>query len=307
VQENAIKLGGKAEDLNRFSSLMNAAGHYELIKNKFESADKKHKDLLNDFNGYIKIRRDTIIQQREKMKKVSETVLKRFPERIRIRNEEDGINENLKSWISSLKDRGMTQWWNNQKEKQIITPNILLNALENSDFRDLKMSKTVSNAFTGLITDEKTLYLKSIRNDDRYVVEFNVDHQKGEENYREIEKLSGGAQVSVLLSLILKTDDSTPLVIDQPEDEIDKAYLFDNLIPALRGLKGRRQIIFVTHDANLVVNGDADQVLLLEADSENGEIKEQGAIEQPGVKNAIVHILDGGQRAFELRQVKYGF
>ena len=129
----------------------------------------------------------------------------------------------------------------------------------------------------------------------------------GPDDYRDIDELSGGAQVSVLLSLVLETDDSTPLIIDQPEDEMDKAYLFDVLLPALHRLKGRRQVIFATHDANIVVNGDADQVIFLEADFKQGRISAQGAIEEAKVKKAIVDTLDGGRDAFSLRQAKYGF
>jgi len=113
--------------------------------------------------------------------------------------------------------------------------------------------------------------------------------------------------VSVLLSMIFETDDTAPLIVDQPEDEMDKAYLFDVLLPALRRLKGRRQVIIATHDANIVVNGDADNVIFLEADYEYGIISEQGAIEEQGVKNAIINTLDGGRDAFNLRQAKYGF
>jgi hypothetical protein len=66
--------------------------------------------------------------------------------------------------------------------------------------------------------------------------------------------------VSLLLSLLLESDDTRPLIIDQPEDELDKSYLFETVLPALHRLKGHRQVIFATHDANIVVNGDADQV-----------------------------------------------
>ena len=119
--------------------------------------------------------------------------------------------------------------------------------------------------------------------------------------------LSGGQQASLLLSLLLETDDDRPLVIDQPEEELDKAYLFDVVLPALRRLKGLRQIIFVTHDANIVVNGDADQVVYLQADADSGWVAAEGAIEQQSVRDAILTVLDGGAQAFELRSRKYGF
>lgn len=88
---------------------------------------------------------------------------------------------------------------------------------------------------------------------------------------------------------------------------MDKAFLFEVLLPALRRLKGRRQVIFATHDANIVVNGDADNVIFLEAVYDVGKISEMGAIEEQPVKNVILKTLDGGRDAFSLRQTKYGF
>ena len=96
-------------------------------------------------------------------------------------------------------------------------------------------------------------------------------------------------------------------MIDQPEDELDNAYLFGTILPILRTLKGRRQIIFATHNPNIVVNGDADQVIHLEADYQHGTISAQGAIEAPAVKQVILDTVDGGRDAFRLRQAKYGF
>ena len=96
-------------------------------------------------------------------------------------------------------------------------------------------------------------------------------------------------------------------MIDQPEDELDNRFLFDTVLPALKRLKGRRQIIVATHNANIVVNGDADQVIQLEATSNHGRVAEAGAIEDPAVRDAIVRTVDGGDDAFRLRRLKYGF
>jgi ABC-type cobalamin/Fe3+-siderophores transport system ATPase subunit len=155
------------------------------------------------------------------------------------------------------------------------------------------------------MSSERQLQLGALRNEDRYFIQLKVG--TGQDDYRDIDELSGGAQVSILLSMVFETDDTAPLIVDQPEDEMDKAYLFDVLLPALRRFKGRRQVIIATHDANIVVNGDADNVIFLEADYDHGIISEQGAIEEQGVKNAIINTLDGGRDAFNLRQAKYGF
>lgn len=99
-------------------------------------------------------------------------------------------------------------------------------------------------------------------------------------------------QVSLLLSLLLHAEVDRPLVIDQPEDELDNEYLLGTVLPSLRNLKGRRQIIFATHNPNIVVNGDADQVICLKADHECGWIHAAGAIEEPAVRRAIVDTVE---------------
>ena len=99
---------------------------------------------------------------------------------------------------------------------------------------------------------------------------YHLESRLGDGSYRRLDELSGGQRVSMLLSLLLKTEDNRPLVIDQPEDELDNRFLFETVLPALKQLKGRRQIIVATHNANIVVNGDADMVIQLEATAKSG-------------------------------------
>ena len=113
------------------------------------------------------------------------------------------------------------------------------------------MSEAVQSTFLESITRSKQRELAALRCPDRYFLELRMD----DGSYRRLDELSGGQRVSVLLSLLLETDDSRPLVIDQPEDELDNRFLFETVLPALKKLKGRRQVIVATHNPNVVVNG----------------------------------------------------
>ena len=75
----------------------------------------------------------------------------------------------------------------------------------------------------------------------------------------------------------------------------------------MKKLRGRRQVIVATHNANVVVNGDADMVIQLDATARRGWVACLGAIEEPTVRDAIVRTVDGGEEAFRLRRRKYGF
>lgn len=186
-----------------------------------------------------------------------------------------------------------------------VTVDALLTALRNDDFTALGMSETVADRFKEAMTKARLRKLTAIRCSDRYALDMRMPDDPTV--WRGLEDLSGGQRIAVLLSLLLETNDDRPLVIDQPEDELDNRFLWDTILPALRRLKGRRQVVVATHDANIVVNGDADQVVLLRASAYHGRVKLEGAIDDPVVRDAIANTVDGGQDAFRLRRLKYGF
>jgi ABC-type cobalamin/Fe3+-siderophores transport system ATPase subunit len=126
-------------------------------------------------------------------------------------------------------------------------------------------------------------------------------------------KASSGQQASALLRLLLRQSAGT-LIIDQPEDDLDNKVMMD-IVRLIRKSKTSRQLIFSTHNSNLVVNGDADKVIVMRAtvpedrpDADTARIRADvdGAIETPRVRDEITHIMEGGMEAFDLRSRKYG-
>ena len=116
--------------------------------------------------------------------------------------------------------------------------------------------------------------------------------------------LSMGERAVVLLRILLALDDK-PLLIDQPEEHLDNRYIYDELIPAFRSAKTRRQIIIATHNANLVVNTDAEQIII--AEPTNGKLSYKiGSLENMDIRESIKRILEGGDEAFRKREEKYG-
>lgn len=124
----------------------------------------------------------------------------------------------------------------------------------------------------------------------------------------DIEQLSPGTRGIVLLLLYLAIDaeDVRPLIIDQPEENLDPQSIFNELVQRFRTVKNRRQIIIVTHNANLVVNTDADQVIVAKCGPHRpGELPlisyDCGALENPRIRQQVCDILEGGERAFKER------
>jgi hypothetical protein len=124
----------------------------------------------------------------------------------------------------------------------------------------------------------------------------------------DIRKLSPGTRGIVLLLLYLTLDeaDDRPLIIDQPEENLDPKSIFDELVSLFLEAKNKRQVILVTHNANLVVNADADQVIVAEAGPHPpGELPPisylSGGLESAHIRKAVCDILEGGERAFQER------
>ena len=127
-------------------------------------------------------------------------------------------------------------------------------------------------------------------------------------NFRKLTQLSKGQRATALL-LILLTDTKKPLIIDQPEDDLDNRFIYDGVVTQLRKLKGKRQIIASTHNANIPVLGDAELVLTLHASSNHSELdlKSVGSFDLVPVRKSIESILEGGAEAFSSRRRIYGF
>jgi DNA repair ATPase RecN len=130
----------------------------------------------------------------------------------------------------------------------------------------------------------------------------------GDERFlrKDFSKLSLGQQQSVLLALMLSADTDRPLIIDQPEDNLDGEFIYATLVPVLRRAKERRQVIIVTHNANVAVLGDAEQIVVMKAANDRGEIVARGSIDHAKTREAACAILEGAREAFLRRAKMYG-
>lgn len=116
--------------------------------------------------------------------------------------------------------------------------------------------------------------------------------------------LSTGQKCTAILSIIL-VERKSPLIIDQPEDDLDNEFIFKEIVQTLRREKERRQFIIATHNANIPVSGDAELIILLQADEQHGWIDRFGSIDDPKMREPVENILEGGKDAFLIRQKKY--
>ena len=120
---------------------------------------------------------------------------------------------------------------------------------------------------------------------------------------------SAGQQATALLRSLLNQA-GPPLLIDQPEDDLD-SQVIQEIVELIWQAKVKRQLIFSSHNANLVVNGDAELIACFNyrtvGDHSSGHIDLEGAIDIPKVRDRITGVMEGGEKAFNLRKAKYGF
>jgi hypothetical protein len=144
-------------------------------------------------------------------------------------------------------------------------------------------------------------------------IELNVAPDGERAQWQALDDLSTGQKATAVLLLLLH-ESSAPLVVDQPEDDLDNRFITEGVVPRMRAEKRRRQFIFSTHNANIPVLGDAELILGLRASGEGGdrghaEIPDEhvGSIDSRPVRELVEEILEGGREAFEMRRRKYGF
>ena len=166
---------------------------------------------------------------------------------------------------------------------------------------------TVITALTRL-PEIKLLELEELQLPDTMAIELNVTHGEREAVFRPIDDLSTGQQCTAVLHLLL-LDNQDPLILDQPEDNLDNAFIAERIVAELRRAKLSRQFLFATHNANIPVFGDAEWIGVLSVEDSKGMIlsEQQGAIDVPKVQELAADILEGGKSAFNQRREKYGF
>jgi len=159
-------------------------------------------------------------------------------------------------------------------------------------------SRKILDAFRGTV-DPLALEITTI--EDRIAIELNVA-TAGQPHFKDASDLSRGQKCTALLPILLARRDN-PLIIDQPEDNLDNHFIFETVVNAVQRMKKRRQMIFITHNANIPVLAEAELVLVMTSDGRVGAIEKHGTVDE--CREQIIELLEGGREAFELRSKRY--
>lgn len=287
------------------------------VSKKDRTIDKK-KELENDRKGTLDKLREVRLNKFKERKIVEEMINTDLKGILRINIEDSAIKDNLKKKIlsySTYENRLLSSQIDRMIESDNFNIKRFIESLKSGKqalIDDLGLTTNTAANLYRVIPEEdyydiETMDFKSKTNIRLYVgpVDTPINERK-DENFREIEHLSSGQKCTAILTLIL-LESQNPLIIDQPEDDLDNRYVVNDVITKLRAEKERRQFIIATHNANITISADSELILSLEANERNGWIDVSGSIDDKEIKDAVELILEGGREVFLLRKEKYGF
>lgn len=151
------------------------------------------------------------------------------------------------------------------------------------------------------LSDEQIDRLEILMPEDEIKVSYK---QNNSAKWKPLSNASAGQKTSAILAFIL-SHGSNPLILDQPEDDMDNYVIYELIVKKLADTKNKRQVIVATHNANIPVNGDSEYVIIMDSESKEVKVLTAGTVENDKIKNEICSIMEGGEKAFQMRSHRY--
>ena len=302
-----------AEIIAELTSIERHQKEHILQKKLINGLESERRLLLEEY-------RDTAFERYDVMaKRIKELNKKEFQGKIKItiwrcKNMAElkkflcslsGVGQGKIKWLDELdaddEARGSidlvewSQWIKNKSKDKFIR-----------QYKQYGLTDSMADRLTR-ISLEQRFQLEEIELEDVIKIALNVAHgSDAQEKYVFMENLSVGQKCTAILNLLL-ANLSDPLIIDQPEDHLDNAFIAERIVSELRKIKTKRQFLFATHNANIPVFGDAELIVVLESQQSKATFKNIGSIDDSGIRDQAAQILEGGKAAFDMRKEKYGF
>jgi len=175
-------------------------------------------------------------------------------------------------------------------------------------FLKIKKGKEIDGAVSGrfinlvnALNDKQLDEIELLMPEDEIEVQYKITKNS---RWKPLSTASAGQKTTAILTFILSHGD-TPLILDQPEDDLDNRLVYDLIVDRLKKAKEKRQLIVVTHNANIPVNGDAEYIISMDTESEKLKILDEGTVEKISIKKEICDVMEGSEKAFRMRSKRY--
>jgi DNA repair ATPase RecN len=304
----AIKqeLSAKGLSPDKYEEFVKRKTQLEPLLKEYEKISKKISELeqkRNELKSLLKEKRHQLFEIR---KNTLEILNKKLNDKVRIDIEYLNNKNRFRKEIANLLKGSVTskEAINSIVEKDAID-GIEISKIINLGIEKVKETFGLTDAMAQRLIDwfkdkEKLFFLETLFPDDKIIIKLKIDNA-----YKELNTLSAGQKATALLILLFAQEDRI-LMIDQPEEDLDNRFIYEDVVKILREIKNKRQIVLVTHNANIPVLGDAEQVFVLEASNNECVIIDKGSIDKTSIAQSIKSIMEGGEEAFKRRIEKYG-
>lgn len=288
-----------------YMDLKGRQSELEGLKSEVQVHETNLKRLLAVRNRLLRKLQTNRKKLYDKRKATSEELSKKLGEAIEIEIEIGGNTD----YYYGLLDESLRGSYINRHEKKSIMENFspieFFDILEKKNIDKLNKKTNISKDRCEIILTypklrEAKYLFQSVQLPDRPVIQLKVG-----DIYKPVSELSLGQRCTTILSLLM-LQTTLPLVIDTPEEGLDNIFIFNSVVQTLRAIKGQRQVLSATHNANIPVSGDAEQIICLESDGRKGWVSCNASIDNPKMKETVQDVLEGGKEAFEIRLRKYG-
>jgi len=272
-------------------------------KRELEDAQAKLKKMESDRESLLKKLTELRHKRFQVRKKVADRINEALSPNIRVTILQDG---NPQGYLSLVEEalRGSKMKYSSVAQK-------IVNAMWPADLASLVRARNnqglaekaelnpdqAEKALAALSVSGRLFELETVELIDQPKIEL-----KDGENYKGSQSLSTGQKCTTILPILLMESEK-PLLIDQPEDNLDNRFIAETVVRNLRSVKSRRQLIFVTHSPNIPVLGDAEGMFVMESDGTSARLQKSGTVD--GCRDEIVMMLEGGEEAFRQRKTRY--
>jgi hypothetical protein len=274
-----------------------------IKKQELETTQKQVEDLQASRAKLLQQMADLRLARFNRRQEIAERITNGIHGDIRVSVKQDGNPSEYRKKLDELLYKSKVQETSKAAIVESLFPAQLVKII-----RDKAIDTLVDKAGIGAPTADKVISvlmasdqlgaLETVELIDEPCIEL-----RDVDQWKDSRDLSTGQKCTAILPILLMESEK-PLLIDQPEDNLDNRYVSDKVVKTIREVKDRRQLIFVTHNPNIPVLGDAGRVFVLDSTGKAGRLSKSGTVDE--CKGQILELLEGGKKAFKIRSERYG-
>lgn len=297
LEEEDIDIDEYFTILDRIEELEEENEELTALEEEIESLEDSREELLNNLE---ETRSEISATRKSGINEINEQL-----ENVRITIEPQDNRQDYIQTINETLQGSRVQTGDKEEMAENLDPRDFAEAIIDRDVEALIEQGDLTETATENVLEHDAIHdeiyeIQVKKIEDRPIIEL-MDQNE----WKVLNELSIGQQCTALLSIAM-LERNYPLIIDQPEDSLDNEFIYSEVVNILRKIKNHRQILIATHNANIPVLGDAEQIFVMHSDGENGYFADRGPIDSPTIKQKAQDILEGGEEAFEERKAKYG-